>query len=102
MKRITGVIVGAVLLAGGVAIYSQSGAADHGKEVYTVQKCSLCHSTDGSGKKSLVGVGTRLKPDDIKKWIRSPREMKSDTTMKSYPNLPGKDLDGLVAYLMAL
>ena len=102
MKRITGVIIGAILLASGAVIYSQNDAANHGREVYTVQKCSLCHSTDGSGKKSLVGVGARLKPDDIKKWIRSPKEMKSDTTMKSYPNLPEKDLDGLVAYLTTL
>ncbi|MDR0842748.1 MAG: cytochrome c [Acidobacteriota bacterium] len=102
MRWVTGTVIGVLLLAGGAVIWSQSGGVDHGKEVYATQKCSLCHSTDGSGKKSLVGVGTRLKPDDIRKWIKSPKEMKSDTAMKSYPNLPGKDLDDLVAYLATL
>ena len=79
-------------------------ASDHGKEVYAMQKCALCHSISGIGgkKHALDGVGTRLKADDIKKWIRDPKSMKPDTTMKAYPNLPEKDLADLVAYLSSL
>ncbi|MDR1727720.1 MAG: cytochrome c [Acidobacteriota bacterium] len=83
-------------------LYSQGGAVEHGKEVYAMQKCSFCHSTDGGDKESLAGVGARLKPEEIRKWVQAPKTMKSDTRMKAYPNLPAKDLDGLVAYLGTL
>jgi cytochrome c2 len=77
---------------------------NHGKEVYAVQKCGLCHSISGTGggKLALDGVGSKLSPDSMKKWIRTPKEMKSSTTMKPYPNLPEKDLNDLVEYLMTL
>jgi mono/diheme cytochrome c family protein len=77
---------------------------EHGKEVYAVQKCALCHSIAGIGgkKPALDGVGSKLKSDDIKKWIRTPKEMKANTTMKPYPNLPEKDLNDLTAYLSTL
>ncbi len=83
---------------------SSDGAVEHGRDVYTVQKCSLCHSIAGSGgkKAALDGVGSKLKPEDIRKWIRTPKEMKAGTTMKPYPNLPEKDLNDLTAYLATL
>jgi cytochrome c2 len=82
----------------------QNAALDHGKEVYATQKCALCHSISGIGGKKLAldGVASRLKPEDIKKWIQTPKQMKSDTTMKPYPDLPDKDLRDLIAYLMTL
>jgi cytochrome c1 len=69
-----------------------------------MQKCALCHSISGVGgrKMALDGVGSKLKAEDIRKWIRTPKEMKADTTMKSYPNLPEKDLADLTAFLMTL
>ena len=89
--------------AGAFALYGDA-ALDHGKEVYAIQKCALCHSISGIGgkKKQLDGVGSRLKPEEIQKWIRTPKEMKSGTTMKAYPNLPEKDLDDLTSFLMTL
>ena len=102
-KLITGAIVGSLILFGGAAIFSQSAAADPGKEVYTVQKCSLCHSIAGSGGGvALDGVGARIKPDDIKKRVRSPKEVKADSEMKAYPNLPERDINSLIAYLQTL
>lgn len=96
-------LVGLIVLVGALAAFSTD-AVDHGKEVYATQKCAFCHSIGGSGgkKMSLDGVGSRLSADDIKKWIRTPRQMKSDTTMKSYPNLPERDLNDLTAYLLTL
>ncbi len=84
--------------------FSPDSAADHGREVYAAQKCALCHSIEGiGGKKSpLDGAGSKLKPEDIKKWIRTPKAMKPNSTMKPYPNLPEKDLDDLVAFLLTL
>jgi len=72
--------------------------------VYATQKCGLCHSISGVGgkKMALDGVGAKLNPDTMKKWIKTPKNMKSDTTMKPYPNLPEKDLNDLIEYLMTL
>lgn len=103
MKTALIVSIGLVVV-GAVISFSLDGSADHGKEVYTVQKCALCHSIGGIGGKKhpLDGVGARLKVEDMKKWIRTPKEMKADTTMKPYPNLPEKDLNDLTAFLMTL
>ena len=96
------------LVAAPVFLYSLvlsfDASVDHGKEVYAVQKCALCHSMGGIGgkKMALDGVGSRLKPEEIKKWIRTPKEMKPDTTMKPYPNLPERDLNDLTAFLTTL
>jgi mono/diheme cytochrome c family protein len=79
-----------------------------GKAVYDAQKCSLCHSVAGKGnaKGALDKVGATLSADDIRKWIVSPKEMKSPTNrkpdMRAYPSLPAADLDALVAYMRSL
>ena len=36
------------------------------------------------------------------KLSTTPKAMKADAKMKAYPNLPAKDLDVLVAYLLSL
>jgi mono/diheme cytochrome c family protein len=82
-----------------------------GQDVYTAQKCQLCHSVAGKGNKQnpLDGVGAKLSADDIRKWITHPTEMaaKSKSTKKppmpnKYGSLPAADLDALVAYLQSL
>jgi cytochrome c2 len=104
MKSAIIIFLGGMLVFIGAAIAFSPDALDHGKEVYAMQKCALCHSISGIGgkKMALDGIGSRLKSEDIKKWIRTPKEMKPETTMKSYPNLPEKDLNDLTAYLMTL
>ena len=105
MKPAMIIVLGAALIIIGVAIaLSLDETTNHGQEVYAMQKCALCHSISGIGgkKMALDGVGSRLKPDAIRKMIRNPKEMKPDTAMKSYPNLPEKDLNDLVAYLVTL
>ena len=79
-----------------------------GKGVYDAQKCSLCHAVAGRGnaKGPLDKVGAKLSAADIRKWIVSPKEMKSETNrkpeMRAYPSLPAADLDALVAYMQSL
>jgi mono/diheme cytochrome c family protein len=87
-----------------LVVLAQDAAVEEGKKIYTAQKCQVCHSIAGVGNKKspLDGVGKKLSAEDIKKWIVSPKEMKSDTKMKAYPNLPAKELDALVAYLASL
>ncbi len=101
-KAVFSIVSVALVLLIGVAAYSADAKA--GKEVYTKEKCQMCHSIVGVGGKmsKLDGVGAKLKADDLKKWIKTPKEMKADAKMKAYPNIPEKELDDLVAYLLTL
>jgi mono/diheme cytochrome c family protein len=82
-----------------------------GQDVYTAQKCQLCHSIAGKGNKQnpLDGVGKKLSAEDIRKWITHPDEMTAKTKSTKKPPMPKKfstlsaaDLDALVAYMQSL
>jgi cytochrome c oxidase subunit II len=98
--------VAALLLTAAVApaLAQDDAKVAKGKELFTAQKCTMCHAVAGQGNKAhpLDGVGGKLKPEEIKKWITAPKEQKADTKMKAYPNLPAEDLDALVAYISSL
>jgi mono/diheme cytochrome c family protein len=91
------------------AAAAQDAKVAKGQQVFTDQKCSLCHSIAGKGnaKGSLDGVGTKLSADEIRSWITDAKGMtaKSKATrkpeMKAY-TLPKDDVDALVAYLSSL
>lgn len=88
--------------------------AAKGRQVYdsAAPKCKVCHSIAGEGnaKGSLDGVGGKLKADEIKAWLRTPKEMtekaKADRKppMPAYPKekLSDADMDALSAYLLSL
>ena len=85
--------------------------AKKGQQVYTAQKCQVCHSIAGAGKKTnpLDGVGAKLSADDIRQWIVNPTAMtaKAKSTKKppmpnKYGKLPAADIDALVAYMQSL
>lgn len=101
-------VLGVAALAALVAAPAMAQDIEKGKAVYEAQKCSLCHSVGGRGnaKGPLDKVGAKLSADDIRKWIVTPKEMKSDTgrkpEMRAYPSLPAADLDALVAYVKSL
>jgi cytochrome c2 len=102
-KWITGAIIVSFIIAGGSVLFSQSAAVDQGKEVYTLQKCALCHSIANSSEGvALDGIGARLRPDDMKRRIRAPRDVRAGSEMKEYPNLTERDLNNLIAYLQTL
>jgi len=82
-----------------------------GQEVYTAQKCQLCHAVAGKGNKTnpLDGVGKKLSAEDTRAWIVKPAEMTAKAKSTKKPPMPGKygalppaDLDALVAYLQSL
>jgi mono/diheme cytochrome c family protein len=86
-------------------------AAKKGADVYTAQKCQLCHAIAGKGNKSnpLDGVGAKLSVDDIRQWITHPTEAaaKAKSTKKpampaKFGSLPAADIDALVAYMQSL
>jgi mono/diheme cytochrome c family protein len=91
------------------AAAAQDAKVGKGQQVFTDQKCSLCHSIAGKGnaKGSLDGVGTKLSADEIRSWITDAKGMTAKTKatrkpeMKAY-TLPKDDVDALVAYLSSL
>lgn len=101
-------VLGMAAVAALIAAPALAQDLEKGKAVYEAQKCSLCHSVGGRGnaKGPLDKVGAKLSADDIKKWITTPKEMKSETgrkpEMRAYPSLPAADLDALVAYMKSL
>jgi mono/diheme cytochrome c family protein len=107
MTRIALVSIGLCFLAGGA--FAQ-GNAEHGKQLYTDNKCAVCHSIAGTGNKKgpLDDVGSKMSAADMHQWITSAPEMaakaKSDRKppMKAYSTLTKEDVDDLVAYLSTL
>jgi mono/diheme cytochrome c family protein len=91
-------------------IASAAGDAAKGEQLYTTNKCSMCHSVAGKGNKKypLDGVGGKLSAADIKEWLVNPdaqHAKKADKPvmkMKSYKALSAQDLDDLVAYVGSL
>ena len=107
------ITVGLALTGLVVACSSVSAAGDaaKGAQVYTSQKCSMCHAIAGKGSKlsPLDGIGAKLSAEDIKAWIVDPAGMskKAGSTKKpamptKYSTLPAADIDNLVAYLQTL
>jgi len=82
-----------------------------GQQVYTAQKCQLCHAIAGTGGKSspLDGVGAKLKAEEIREWITNPTQASAKAKSTKKPPMPAKygslaaaDLDALVAYMQSL
>ena len=85
-----------------------------GKLVYDTQKCATCHAIDKVGSKlasDLKGVGTRVTPEDLKKWFTNTVDMEKKLAKK--PTVPmsnwlkthkqtDPDIELLVAYLRSL
>ncbi|HET7219528.1 MAG TPA: cytochrome c [Vicinamibacterales bacterium] len=99
----------AFVLMPGVA-YSQD-KAEKGMQVFTAQKCNVCHSIAGKGKKNgpLDDVGSRLSAAEIRQWITDPVTMAEKREPKSTRKPPMKkkaltadDVDALVALLSGL
>ena len=106
MKSLCVLTVAAIAFCAAPTASAQS-AVEKGAALFTAQKCTLCHSLDGKGstKGPLDGIGSKLKPEEIRQWLVSPVEMaaKANATrkpvMKSFATLPKEDLDALVAFI---
>jgi mono/diheme cytochrome c family protein len=103
--------LGAGMAISGIAAAQDAAQIKRGQEVYTAQKCQVCHSVAGKGGKAspLDGVGGKLSADDIRQWITHPKDAaaKAKSTKKppmqdKYGTLPAADIDALVAYMQSL
>jgi mono/diheme cytochrome c family protein len=86
-------------------------AIDTGRRIYDREKCATCHqiARQGNSRFPLDGVGSRLPPDQIRRWMTHTAEMEA-----ALPRLPAirmssrkyrlsaAELDALVAYLSSL
>ena len=104
-------LAGALILASCAAATAaaQDAKIARGAEVYTEQKCSLCHAIGDKGNKKgpLDAVGSTRSLEDIRAWIADAKGMTVKTKaarkpeMKNY-DLPKAVLDALVAYMASL
>ena len=103
--------LGCDLAASSASAGQDAAAVKKGQDIYTAQKCAVCHSIAGKGGKAsaLDGVGGKLSADDIRQWITHPKDAaaKAKSTKKppmpaKYASLPAADLDALVAYMQSL
>ena len=107
MIRVTTIAFASVFL---IPSFASAQSAEKGKEVYTAQKCSICHSVAEVGNKKgpLDKVAVKLSVADLRSWITAAPEMaakaKADRKppMKAYTTLAKDDVDNLVAYLQTL
>jgi len=106
--------VSVVLVLGAVLGATQAAAAEdavaRGKRLFTESRCTMCHSVAGKGnpKGPQDGVGARLTPAELRKWLVEPKVMSAKAkatrkpVMPSFETLKKEDLDALVAYLATL
>jgi mono/diheme cytochrome c family protein len=102
------------LVLAGPAVAQDAAKVEKGKLAYdaAAPKCKVCHSIGGVGnvKGSLDGVGAKLKADEIKAWLRTPKEATEKAkaarkpAMPAYPKekLSDEDLEALTAYLLSI
>lgn len=103
---------GGLLLSVGAALNAQSDPrVEAGRKVYEREKCAGCHqiARQGNSRFPLDGVGARLTPEQIRRWITNTAEMED-----ALPRLPAirmsstkyrlskDELDAIVAYLSTL
>ena len=90
---------------------SAQGDPKKGEQVYTAQKCQVCHSIAGKGGKALPldGIGAKISADETRQWIVNPKEMATKAKSQKkppmpdrYSKLPAADVDALVAYMQSL
>jgi mono/diheme cytochrome c family protein len=110
VKQTFGIGVVIVTLAGTAGAAWAQSPVERGQQVFTAQKCAICHSIAGKGnaKGILDDVGAKQSADAIRQWIVDAPEMAAKAKaerkppMKSYASLPKEELDALVAYLASL
>src|SRR3954451_23248914 len=98
-----------VCLGTAASAAAQDAKVAKGQQLFTDQKCTLCHSIGDKGNKKgpLDGVASKLSADEIRSWITDAKGMTAKTKatrkpeMKAYA-LPKDDVDALVAYLVTL
>ena len=115
MKFVAIPLMAALVLSGAVAAratdqakLAQKGAAKgdaiNGRDIFTAQRCALCHKIEGTGGvlgPDLTAVGTRRSAAWLYEYLPKPQATKPENKMPPVA-VKGQDLDDLVAYLLSL
>ena len=115
VKVVAIALMAALVLAGAVSVRAGEqakptqksavkGSAINGKDVFTAQRCSLCHTINGSGGvlgPDLTAVGTRKNAAWLYEYLPKPQAAKPENKMPPVA-VKGQELDDLVAYLLSL
>jgi mono/diheme cytochrome c family protein len=111
MKRSLMTVLGlAVASVWAAPAFAQDAKVARGAELFTEQKCTVCHAVAGKGnvKRPLDGVGSHIDAATAKLWLTDPKAAvektgkKGPLAMKSFATLPAADIDALVAYVLSL
>ena len=110
MQRKRGLWIALAILAALPAVaFADDPKVEKGRELFTAQKCTLCHAIAGKGnaKGSLDDVGAKLTAAEIKQWLTDPAAMAAKTKSERKPPMKLKpmkpeEVDALVAYLSTL
>ena len=114
MKRTTQTLLTIAIAVVTLIAMSRPAAAQgdpkKGEQLYTAQKCQICHSIAGKGGKLMLdGVGKKISAEETRQWIVNPKEMATKTKSDKkppmpdrYSKLPAADIDALVAYMQSL
>ena len=113
IRRLVWVGVAGLVLGQGAVTMAQD--VEAGKKVYAEAKpmpCKTCHAVAGVGnaKGPLDGIGGKLSAEDIKAWMRTPKEMSAKAKAVRKPPMPpyppdkmsDENLAALTAYLLSL
>ena len=100
-------LVAVAILAVGVAASAVAGDAGAGKAVYESAKpaCRGCHT---DVKNPLTRAGAENTADELKAWVRTPKDMIAKKgkkgMMPAYPadKISDADLENLVAYMATM
>lgn len=105
MRRL---MVAAAVLAFGFAGLARAADVEKGKALFnggTSPKCTVCHT---DAKNPLAKTGAENSAEELKAWIRTPKEMIAKKGKKGMmpafaaDKVSDADLDALVAYLGTL
>jgi len=103
------IIAAAVVVAGAASIAGAADAAqiEKGKAVFDNAKpaCKTCHNEK---KNSLADYGSRGSVEEVKAWLRTPKDQFAKTGKKGAKptfgpeKISDEDLDALASYLVSL
>ena len=82
------VIAGLIVCVGMASTAAaQDAKVAHGEKLYVDQKCAVCHSIGDKGNKKgpLDGVASKLKAEEIRKWIVDAKGMTAKTKAARKP-----------------
>jgi cytochrome c553 len=108
MPRLTVLLASAVALSfAGVAAAEDAAMLEKGKTVFESAKpaCKMCHNEK---KNSLDNYGAAGSVEEVKAWVRTPKEQFAKTGKKGMmptfaaSKISDEDLDALAAYLVSL